>query len=158
MRFTHSIKLTVAAMVVGAFAVGCSGGSSEQAASQPSSKPKQKKTQVAASPKGIGPIQHMELKPIDAATVATGKEIFDSKCATCHKFEERYVGPPMAGITKRREPEWIMNMMLNPDQMIKEDPEAKALFTEYLTPMTFQNLSEADAEAVLMYFRSVDGS
>ena len=98
----------------------------------------------------------IELGPIDAELVAVGEEIFDTKCSACHKWEERYVGPPMAGITERRKPEWIMNMILNPDEMIKQDEQAKALFAEYLTPMTFQNVSHDDAVAILTYFRSMD--
>jgi len=96
------------------------------------------------------------LGPIDEKVVAQGLEIFDIKCSACHKWEERYVGPQLAGITKRREPEWIMNMILNPDEMIKQDEQAKALFAEFLTPMTFQNVSEDEAKAILMYFRSLD--
>jgi mono/diheme cytochrome c family protein len=85
-----------------------------------------------------------------------GQEIFDTKCSACHKWGERYVGPALAGVTKRREPEWIMNMILNPDEMIKQDEQAKALFAQYLTPMTFQNVSEDEAKAILTYFRSLD--
>lgn len=44
--------------------------------------------------------------------------------------------------SERRTPEWIMNQMLNPEQMIKEDPLAKAMFERYLVPMTFQNLTQ----------------
>jgi mono/diheme cytochrome c family protein len=109
-----------------------------------------------ASDKGVGPVTEITLGPVDTALASHGREIFDTKCAVCHKFEERYVGPALAGVTERRKPEWIMNMMLNPDEMIKQDPQAKALFAEYLTPMAFQNVTEEDAKAILMYFRSVD--
>jgi hypothetical protein len=39
---------------------------------------------------------------------------------------------------------------------IKHDEQARALFAEYLTPMTFQNVSQEEAEAILMYFRAMD--
>ena len=29
----------------------------------------------------------------------------------------------MTGITKRRTPEWIMNMIMNPDEMVKENAQ-----------------------------------
>jgi mono/diheme cytochrome c family protein len=135
--------------------VGC-GGSSQSDDTGKSSSTKPKTTSQGDSKKGIGPIKEIALGPIDDAVVAHGREIFDTKCSACHKFEERYVGPALAGVTKRREPEWIMNMILNPDEMIKNDEQAKALFTEYLTPMTFQNVSEEEAEAILTYFRSED--
>jgi len=136
---------------------GCGGSSqSDDTGRASSAKPKTSSQANADSKKGIGPITEIALGPIDEKVVAYGQEIFDTKCSACHKWEERYVGPPLAGVTKRREPEWIMNMILNPDEMIKQDEQAKALFAEYLTPMTFQNVSEDEAEAILMYFRSLD--
>ncbi len=117
-----------------------------------SEKPKEE----AVSDKGIGPITEVKLGPIDQNLVKKGKEIFDSKCASCHKLEEKYVGPPLKGVTKRRKPEWIMNMILNPSEMEQKDPVAKQLLSEYLTQMTFQNVSQDDARAILEYLRSVD--
>ena len=137
--------------------VGCGGSSQSDDTNRSSStKPKTTPQATADSKKGIGPIKEVVLGPIDDKVVAHGKEIFDIKCSACHKWEERYVGPALAGVTRRREPEWIMNMILNPDEMIKNDGQAKALFAEYLTPMTFQNVSEEDADAILTYFRSMD--
>lgn len=106
--------------------------------------------------KGIGPVQSLSLGAIDPALAEKGKTIFTTKCASCHKFDQKYVGPPLYGVTKRRAPEWIMNQMLNPDKMIKEDPIAKALFAKYLVPMTFQNVSQDDARALLEYLRETD--
>ena len=102
---------------------------------------------------GVGPVKKVELKPLDTTLAAKGKEIFTSKCSACHKIGERYVGPDLAGVSKRRSPEWTMNMMLNPQEMIQKDPVAKDLFGEFLVPMTFQNISEADARAVFEYLR-----
>ncbi|QSR89555.1 cytochrome c [Methylacidiphilum caldifontis] len=110
----------------------------------------------AVSDKGIGPIKEVKLGSIDQSLVKKGKEIFDTKCASCHKLEERYVGPPLKGVTKRRKPEWIMNMILNPAEMEQKDPIASQLLSEYLTQMAFQNVSQGDARAILEYLRSVD--
>jgi mono/diheme cytochrome c family protein len=118
--------------------------------------PPEKPKEEAVSDKGIGPIKEVQLGPIDQNLVKKGKEIFDSKCATCHKLEEKYVGPPLKGVTKRRKPEWIMNMILNPTEMEQKDPIAKQLLSEYLTQMTFQNVSQEEARALLEYLRSVD--
>jgi len=118
-------------------------------------KPAEQKEETV-SDKGIGPITEVKLGPIDQNLVKKGKEIFDSKCASCHKLEERYVGPPLKGVTKRRKPEWIMNMILNPTEMEQKDPIAKQLLAEYLTQMTFQNVSQEDARAILEYLRSID--
>ncbi len=106
---------------------------------------------------GIGPIKKADIPAtIDDALVQSGKAAFDAKCVSCHKFDEKLVGPPLKGVTKRRKPEWIMNMILNPEKMTKENIEAQKLLGQYLTQMTFQNVTEQEARAIFEYFRSVD--
>lgn len=105
---------------------------------------------------GIGPIKEpLQLGPIDPDLVARGKEIFDVKCSACHKLFSRWVGPPLGDVLEKRTPEFVMNMILNPDEMIKKHPEVKDLLREYLTVMTFQNVTVDDARAILEYLRSV---
>lgn len=107
--------------------------------------------------KGIGPISNVALPAeIDEQMALRGEEVFEAKCTACHEFDNKYVGPSLAGVTNSREPEWIMNMILNPEEMTKKDPIAKALFEEYLTQMTFQDVTEEDARAMLEYFRKYD--
>jgi len=108
----------------------------------------------AMSDKGIGPIKELELGEIDSDLAKMGEEQFIIKCSACHKMNKRFVGPPLAGVTERRSPEWIMNMILNPDQMVKENPAAKQLLMEYLSPMANQSLTENEARAILEYFRT----
>ncbi|MEO0202509.1 MAG: cytochrome c [candidate division WOR-3 bacterium] len=98
----------------------------------------------------------VKLGPIDKNLAKKGEEIFEMKCSVCHKIDEKYVGPPIRGVTKRRKPEWIMDMILNPVEMTQKDPIAKQLLAEYLIQMTFQNVSKEDARALLEYFRSID--
>lgn len=113
--------------------------------------------QDAELPKGVGPIEMLELsEEIDAELASAGQEQFEQLCSACHKFDERYVGPGLLGVTERRSPEWIMNMILNPDVMIMEDETAYNLFAEYMTPMANQGLTEEQARAILEYFRSYD--
>ena len=108
-------------------------------------------------PKGIGPIQELELsEELDPALAEAGKAHFEQFCTACHKFEERYVGPALQGVTTRRAPEWIMNMILVPDKMIQEDDTAYELFAEFMAPMANQNMTEEQARAILEYFRTVD--
>jgi mono/diheme cytochrome c family protein len=105
---------------------------------------------------GIGPVKSVTLGALDNSLADKGKGLFEVKCVACHKFDSKLVGPPLKDVTKRRKPEWIMNMMLNPEQMTKENPVAKQLFAQYLTQMTFQNVTQDDARAILEYFRSKD--
>lgn len=110
----------------------------------------------AVSDKGIGPVQSLTLGALDESMANNGKTIFEAKCVACHKFDVKVVGPPMAGITKRRKPEWIMNMILNPTEMTMKDPVARELLATYIATMANQNLTQDDARAVLEYFRSYD--
>ncbi len=103
---------------------------------------------------GIGPIkEELKLAPLNNALAKSGEKTFETKCFSCHRLDDRYVGPPLRDVTKRRTPEFIINMILNPDEMTKRHPETKKLLAEYMTPMTFQNVSRDEALAILEYFR-----
>ncbi|MCB1178856.1 MAG: cytochrome c [Leptospiraceae bacterium] len=105
---------------------------------------------------GIGPIQSVTLGELDPQKAKKGKEIFDIKCASCHKMEEKYVGPALKGVTSRRTPEWILNMILNPEEMVEKDPVANELLQTYMAKMVGQGLTEDEAKNVLEYFRETD--
>lgn len=104
--------------------------------------------------KGVGEITEVILSDIDPTLAKMGEEHFDAKCSACHKMDKRFVGPPLRGITQRRSPEWIMNMILDPEKMVKENPAAKQLLAEYLAPMANQNLTKEETRAILEYFRT----
>jgi len=113
---------------------------------------------VADEGKGIGPVTTVEVgADIDQALAGTGKTLFEGKCSACHQLsDQKIVGPGLAGVTERRKPEWIMNMIINPEEMTKKDPEAKKLLAEHLTQMTNQNVNEQDARAILEFLRQND--
>ena len=104
---------------------------------------------------GIGPVVAFEPGPIDEGLVSLGQEQFQIKCSACHKVEQRYVGPALADVTLKRSPAYVMNMILNPEEMIQKHPEARALLAQYATPMANQNVAQEDARAILEYLRSV---
>ncbi len=106
--------------------------------------------------KGVGPITSVTLGDIDEAMATEGAEIFKTNCSACHKMDKRFVGPAMAKVTERRKPEWIMNMIMNPEKMVKEDPVAQELLAEYLAPMANQNITEDQARKILEHFRNYD--
>ncbi len=96
--------------------------------------------------------------PLNQEWVQTGKSTYDLKCQSCHKLtDERLVGPGWSGVTKRREPHWIMNMITNVDMMLETDPEAQKLLEQCLVRMPNQNLSKDQAREVLEFMRSNDG-
>ncbi|MFD2550589.1 cytochrome c [Bizionia sediminis] len=112
---------------------------------------------VDMSTKGVGPIASLTLDAnIDQAMADQGAEIFKNMCTACHRVGKKFIGPAPNGILERRTPEWVMNMILNPEQMVKEDPLAKELLMEFNgSPMANQNLTEDEARAVLEYFRTL---
>ena len=108
--------------------------------------------------KGIGPIDSVNMgAEIDMELVRLGEEIYTEKCIACHKVGTTFIGPPPNGILERRTPEWIMNMILNPEEMLQKDPLAKALFMEFNGQlMTNQQLRVEEARAILEYFRTLE--
>jgi hypothetical protein len=96
--------------------------------------------------------------PLNAQWVAQGKSIYDVKCQSCHKLtEEKLVGPGWKDVTKRRKPEWIINMITNTDMMLEKDPEAQKLLEQCLVRMPNQNLTQEEARQVLEFQRNNDG-
>jgi mono/diheme cytochrome c family protein len=116
-------------------------------------------TSEGTDPKGIGPHKNVELThPLDEKMVATGKNVYDVKCASCHKTtEEKLVGPGWKGVTDRRTPEWIMNFTTNTEEMLEKDTAAQKMMEVCLVKMPNQNLSETDARSVLEFMRKNDG-
>ncbi|WP_242202929.1 c-type cytochrome [Aestuariivivens insulae] len=107
--------------------------------------------------KGIGPITSIELEAeIDQTMAAHGADIYKKMCTACHRPDKKFIGPAPTGILERRSPEWIMNIILNPEEMVQKDPLAKALLIEFNgSPMANQNLTQEEARAVLEYFRTL---
>jgi len=106
---------------------------------------------------GVGPIKDLTFDDeINTEMATVGEEKFNALCIACHAAEQRMIGPAMKGIYERRSPEWVMNMILNPDGMLKEDPIAKALLKEYNNAiMLNQNLSQEEARAITEYLRTL---
>ena len=104
-------------------------------------------------------IKTVELtNPLNQEWVTNGKATYEMKCLACHKLTDvRVVGPGWLGVTKRREPAWIMNMITNVDMMLESDEEAQKLLEQCLVRMPNQNLTTDQAREVLEFMRSNDG-
>lgn len=103
--------------------------------------------------KGIGPVTNVSLEEVDENLAEEGEEIFETKCSACHKMDDRYVGPALRDVLDRRTPEFIMNMMLNPEEMLQKHPDVREMLAQFMTPMPNQQLTHEDARAVLEYLR-----
>ncbi|MBI5808422.1 MAG: cytochrome c [Ignavibacteriales bacterium] len=144
--------------IVAIIFTACGGGDKKESSNNDSQKEKMAKIfglTVFELENGIGPIKEkIQLGSIDSKKVAEGKKLFEAKCSQCHKLDEKYTGPALRNVTKRRTPEYILNNILNPDEMANKHPEAKKLVALHATKMTFQNVTKEDALKILDYFRS----
>ncbi|MBR9920233.1 MAG: c-type cytochrome [Bacteroidetes bacterium] len=149
------MKKLIFAFIAVSFLFSCGDGK------YPAENPYQKKKTEAPADdgKGIGETKEVELNnPLDPQMVASGKAIYELKCAACHKLtDQRVVGPGWAGLSEKRKPEWIMNMITNVEVMLEEDPTAQALLKECLTRMPNQNLTVEEARDVLEFIYANDG-
>jgi cytochrome c len=109
--------------------------------------------------KGIGQVKTVTLHtPLEQERIGRGQAIYEMKCSACHKLtDQRVVGPGWKGVTQRRKPEWIMNMITNVEVMLEKDDEAQKLLELCLTRMPNQNVSIGDARDVLEFMRQNDG-
>ena len=150
---------------LGAFIASCGGKKEEKKDGFEVSRTKKEEKKEVASEgvpvdldnKGIGPITELTFpEEIDTEMAARGEAQFNAICVACHMVDQRMIGPAMKGVYERRSPEWVMNMMLNPDGMLKEDPIAKALLKEYNNAiMLNQNLTEEQARELAEYLRTL---
>ena len=137
----------------------CGGGGTA-----PSGPPGAAETPAATADEGATPHvalfteADLKLGAIDPVMSEKGKTTYDVKCQACHSTgPNRIVGPGWEGLTSKRKPEWIMNMILNVEVMLDQDPEAQKLLELCLTRMPNQNVSIGDARDILEFMRQNDG-
>ena len=156
-KFIYSLLF----FLIAGFMIACGGGESASNVKHEAAKPKPKsmlkKKVDPMKDIGIGPIKELTLPAdIDQAMADKGKTIYKEKCTACHKPTKKFIGPAPKGIFERRNPAWVMNMILNPDEMVKKNDIAKELLKEANgSPMANQNLTEEEARAVVEYFRTL---
>lgn len=89
-----------------------------------------------------------------------GKKVFQEKsCAACHTIGGgKLAGPDLAGVTERREEEWLKKWLKSPETMLMSDPIAKEMLGVYMIPMPNQGLSDEEIDALIEYFESEDAA
>ena len=160
MEATNSFNMKKVLLTLGVIAVlfGCS--SESQNKSEVSSDQAQMSVATASSNdgRGVGPAQTVTLDAaLNDEMIARGKAIYEMKCQACHRLDaQRVVGPGWKGLSDRRKPEWIINMIVNVDEMLAKDETAQKLLEEYLTKMPNQNVSMDEARDILEFIRHND--
>lgn len=96
--------------------------------------------------------------PTDEASIAAGKQLFDTNCKTCHRVDSRLIGPPLAGVYDRAPSiDWIQRFVRNSSAVIASgDPYAVNLFNEYNKVMmtSFSSLKDQDILNILGYVKA----
>lgn len=145
-------------MALGLFAGGCGGGEKrEDGAGHEEAEAAKEGSDLTPFQleNGIGPVTAtVDVGPVDAALAGKGKAIFETKCTACHKMDTTYVGPALGDVTTRRTPAYIMNMILNPQEMVERHPVARKLLAERMTFMANQGLTVDEARAVVEFLRT----
>lgn len=104
-------------------------------------------------PNGIGPIEKLELSPISDSLMKYGKAIFDQKCSQCHTMEYKNTGPDISDILWSKNPEWVVNFMLNKNEMLEKDSFAIKTKLQYQTNCEMVIENKEEAIAILEYLR-----
>ena|SRR3989338_5058528 len=93
------------------------------------------------------------------ALAASGEEIFKAKCALCHTYGEgNKIGPDLKGVTKKRKPDWLKNMIKDPQGWVAKDAEAKKLFEEFkkIPMVVVPALKDDEIKAVIDFLKKKD--
>ena len=99
-----------------------------------------------------GPAQsYADARPLD---IDRGSYIFQTRCVGCHTVGQGdLVGPDLAGVTTRRDSDWLHTYIYAPDEMLANgDPVAAALYARYRrVRMPNLSLDSDDVDAVVAY-------
>ena len=88
------------------------------------------------------------------AVNTNGETLFKANCASCHKPNEKYVGPALQGVANRWESrELLYAFVRNSQEIISRNAYAKKLYDEYnQSPMLpYPNLTDKDIDDILNY-------
>ena len=151
----HSAGLVLAIVVLSAMAQSCSkSGGADNKTTADGSAPAP--GQVLKEKPQYYKIKEVKVDPTPDATMADkGQKIFETTCTSCHVYDKRYVGPGLGGVTHRRPPEYVMNMILDTDVMVENDDTVRCLLQTYMLKMPNMIVNQDDARNVLEHLRRV---
>jgi cytochrome c2/heme/copper-type cytochrome/quinol oxidase subunit 2 len=91
--------------------------------------------------------------------IAAGKTVFNANCKTCHKLDQKYIGPALRGATDRNSAAWVKTWIKNSQAVIASgDAYAVALYKEYNNSImpSYAFLSDTELDGVLAYIEYGD--
>lgn len=96
----------------------------------------------------------MAQEAIDVARQKEGRKLYNNLCASCHKLDRKLIGPALAGVTERRENDWLKAWIKNNAALrASGDRDAIAIFNEYNGSVmsAFPQLSDTQIDDILYY-------
>ena len=108
---------------------------------------------LSKNPYGIGSVQKLELAPINDSIMKLGAELFKVKCAQCHTMEYKNTGPDISDLLAYRKKEWVVNFLLNKEEMLQRDSLALITVQKYDSICSANITNETEALHLLEYFR-----
>ena len=100
--------------------------------------------------------------PLAYPKIHDGELLFSTRCAVCHQIGagdgKSRIGPNLKGISERRDPNWTLRWIVEPDKVIAEgDPVVKGLLAAYNNvPMPNLGLSVEEGRQILEYLTAED--
>ena len=92
-----------------------------------------------------------------ASPPADPKEIFTTRCASCHNINKTLTGPALSGIDQRRTIDWIIRFVHSSQHVIRSgDSYANTLFEKYnrIVMPDHTDLTAEDIKGVVEYIKS----
>lgn len=81
------------------------------------------------------------------------RQLFETVCAACHTIGAGVrIGPDLAGVTERRNADWLRSFIRDPEQMRRSgDPVATANLAQYGVPMPNLGLTEEQVDGLIRH-------
>jgi len=98
--------------------------------------------------------------PVQAEVdVAKGESLFKANCASCHKLNQKLIGPALTGVVDKYDGDidWLKAWIRNNQQLVKAgDARALAIYNEYdkKAMNIFPNFTDEDIESILEYIEN----
>lgn len=91
--------------------------------------------------------------------ISDGEKLYRTRCMSCHTIDgtpEGGIGPDLLGVTLRRNRDWLIRWLREPDKMLEEkDPVAMSMFYKYdQVVMPNMGLGKADIKDLLEYMEA----
>ena len=83
-----------------------------------------------------------------------GKKLYNANCAACHKLDKKLIGPPLKGVSEKRNREWLHAWIKDNNALrASGDQDAIDIFKEYngMPMVAYPNFSDQDIDDILAY-------